>query len=211
MPVVTITRQYGAGGSEVARRVARTLGWTLIDNEFVVEVARRAGLPAEVVAAHEERAPSIDERLIRALATASPETFVPAAAEGSEEVEEERLERITERVIAEAAQHGRAVLVGRGAQYVLAQSAPAATLNVWVTAPREDRIRTIAARLQAPPAAAERTMDDTDAARDRYVRKWHGRSRQDPANYQLVVNTALLGYDGAAAVVVAAVHHRDWH
>ncbi len=210
MAVVTITRQFGAGGSEVARLVARALGWTVIDNEFIDEVSRRAGLPAEVVAAHEERAPSLNERLIRALATSSPEMFVPAAADESEEVEEEKLERITERVIAEAAAHGRAVLVGHGAQYVLAKSTPAETLNVWVTAPRAERVRTIAGRLNVPPAKAERTIDEIDAARDRYVHKWHGRARQDPANYHLVVNTGALGYAGAADLIVAAVKQRGW-
>src|SRR5438132_1252614 len=53
-PVITITRQYGSGGSAVAKRAAESLGWTLIDNEFVEEVARRAGLPAEEVAQREE-------------------------------------------------------------------------------------------------------------------------------------------------------------
>ncbi len=211
MAVVTITRQFGAGGSEIARLVAQALGWSVVDNEFVDEVSRRAGLPADVVAAHEERAPSLRERVVRALALSSPEMIVPAAAEDNADVEEEKLERITERVIGEAAQQGRVVLVGRGAQYVLAKNAPEAVLNVWVTAPRAARIRTAAARLGIAPAKAELQMDDTDAARDRYVAKWHARKRQDPTNYHLVVNTAALGYDGAAAVILAAVHHRGWH
>ncbi len=209
MPSVTITRQFGAGGSEVARRVAAALDWTLIDNQFVDEVARRAGLPAAVVAAHEERAPSLNERLVRALALSSPEMVVPSA-EDSEDIEEEKLERVTERVIAEAAAQGRVVIVGRGAQYVLAKAAAHDTFSVWVTAPRTDRIRTVAARLQVPPAKAEQTMNDVDAARDRYVQKWHGRVRADPANYHLVVNTGALGYDGAADLIVAAVKQRGW-
>src|SRR2546426_1015453 len=49
-PVITITRQYASGGSEVARLVAAELGWDVIDNEFVDEVARRAGLPPDAVA-----------------------------------------------------------------------------------------------------------------------------------------------------------------
>lgn len=210
MSTVTITRQFGAGGSEVARRAAALLGWTVIDNEFVAAVAARTGVPAETVAAHEERAPSLNERLIRALATASPEVFVPAAAEGGEEIAEDQLVEMTERIIAEAAQDGHAVLVGRGAQAVLSRRAPAETLNIYVTAPREARIRTIVERMAVTPAEAERLMDDTDAARDRYVDKWYGRKRQDPAGYHLVVNTGSLGYDGAAQLVVAAVRLRGW-
>jgi len=207
--VVTITRQYGAGGSEVARRVAASLGWTLVDNEFVEQVAARAGLPAATVAAHEERAPSLQERLIRALAAASPETFVPAAAD-DEKSTEETLVAVTERVIAEAAQHGRVVLVGRGAQAVLSQATPGEAINVYVTAPRAARIATVAGRLQIAGPEAERAIDSTDAARDRYVTKWYGRKRQDPSTYHLVVNTGQLGYDGAAGLIVAAVRQRGW-
>jgi len=76
-PIITITRQYGSGGSAVAKRAADALGWTLIDNEFVEEVARRAGLPAEEVAQREERAPGLLERLARTLAVSSPSCLSP--------------------------------------------------------------------------------------------------------------------------------------
>lgn len=210
MPTITITRQYGAGGSDVARRVADTLGWTVIDNEFVDAVAARADLPAATVAAHQERGPSLAERLARTLATASPEVFVPVAAATDPSGEEEKIVRFTERVIAEAAQHGRAVLVGRGAQAVLASARPGDALHVWVTAPREARVRTIMSRLGLDEAAAGRTTDDTDAGRDRYVMQWYRRKRQDPSNYHLVVNTHWLGYDGAAGLIVAAARQRGW-
>src|SRR2546423_2734821 len=78
-PVITITRQYASGGSEVARLVAAELGWDVIDNEFVDEVARRAGLPPDAVAQRDERAPGLLERLARTLAAGSPELFIATA------------------------------------------------------------------------------------------------------------------------------------
>src|SRR5438445_12009218 len=75
-PVITITRQYASGGSEVARLVAAELAWHVIDNEFVDEVARRAGLPPDAVAQREERAPGLLERLARTLAAGSPEMLI---------------------------------------------------------------------------------------------------------------------------------------
>src|SRR5947208_13647452 len=78
-PVITITRQYASGGSEVARLVAAALGWDVIDNEFVDEVARRAGLPPDAVAQREERAPGLWDRLARTLAAGSPAMFIPTA------------------------------------------------------------------------------------------------------------------------------------
>src|SRR2546430_689638 len=108
-PVITITRQYASGGSEVARLVAGALGWTVIDNEFVDQVAERAGLPAAEVAQLEERAPGLLERLARTLAVASPEMFLASAAAPRVEQDETTIVQVTERVIAEAAAHGRKI------------------------------------------------------------------------------------------------------
>jgi CMP/dCMP kinase len=209
MAYVTVSRQYGAGGSEVARRVAAPLHWTVVDNEFVGAVAARAGVPAAAVAAHEERVPSLLARLASALAISSPEMFVPLAATGVEP-DETTLVAVTERVIREAAAGGRVVLVGRGAQALLAGAAEPEALHVYVTAPRADRVRVVAQRLGVPEAEAARTVDGTDADRDRYVQRHYHRRRDDPANYHLVVNTGLLGYDGAADLVVAAARRRGW-
>lgn len=209
MAVVTVARQYGAGGSRVAELTARALGWTLIDNEFVQEVARRAGLPAEEVEARQERAPSLLTRLARALATASPEVFVPAAVD-AEGPAEEQIVRITERIITDAVQEGSVVVVGRAAPFVLGSAWPEWALHTYIVAPREVRLRTIAARLGVDEDEAARTTDRTDADRDRYVERWYGRHRQDPANYHLVLNTAWLGYDGAAETIVQALKRRGW-
>ena len=209
MAYVTVSRQYGAGGSEVARRVAEQLGWTVVDNEFVGAVASRAGLPVEAVAAHEERVPSLMARLALALAVSSPETFVPLAAAGGEP-DEANLVAVTERVIREAAASGHVVLVGRGAQALLANAADKEGLHVYVTAPHAVRVRVIVERLGVPESEAARAVDVTDADRDRYVQRHYQRRRDDPATYHLVVNTALLGYDGAADLVVAAARRRGW-
>jgi cytidylate kinase len=201
MAVVTITRQYGAGGSLVAQGVAGRLGWTVIDNEFIGEVARRAGLPPAQVAAREERAPSLAERLASTLAVSAPEVFIPAAAGGAQP-DEEALIRITERVIAEAATQGHAVLVGRGAAAYLGTAPEGAqALHTYVVAPRDVRVRTVMERLAVGADEASKTVDSIDAARERYLDRYYRRRRDDAANYHIVVNTAWLGYEGAADVI----------
>jgi len=207
-PLITVTRQYGSGGSAIARLVAGTLGWTVIDNEFVDQVARRAGLPAEQVAAQEERAPGLLERLARTLAVASPEMFVTTAGVPRTEDDEGTIVRVTERIIADAAADGRVVLVGRGAQAILAQRPEA--LHVYVVASRAWRARVAVQRLGVAAADAERVLDDTDRRRDRYVQEHYGRVRQDPTHYDLVVNTERLTIEGAAALVVAEARRRGW-
>jgi cytidylate kinase len=206
-PLITITRQYASGGSDIAQGVAAALKWTLIDNEFVDSVARRAGLPAAEVAQREERAPGLLERLARTLAIASPELFTGPAVSDAER-DEATIHRLTERIIHEAAALGRVVLVGRGAQAILAQRPDA--LHVYVVGSKPWRVRFAVERLGIDPARAEKLVDETDRARDQYVRTYYGRARQDAANYDLVVNAERLGVEGAAALVVAEARRRGW-
>src|SRR5882762_1750794 len=207
-PVITITRQYASGGSEAARLVAAELRWEVIDNEFVDQVARRAGLPADAVAQRDERAPGLLERLARTLAAGSPELFIATAGIPRVDPDEAAIVRLTERVIAEAAAHGRIVLVGRGAQAVLAQRPDA--LHVYVVAPKPWRMKLAVERLGVNPAEVEKVVDETDRQRDQYVRARASGRRRDVVNYDLVVNTEKLGIDGAAALVVAEARRRSW-
>jgi cytidylate kinase len=208
VPVVTITRQFASGGSEIARRAARALGWEVIDNEFVDEVARRADLPAAEVAEREERAPGLLERVARALAAGSPELTVGVAVAPLDASDEAAIVKLTERVIAEAAAHGRAVIVGRGAQAVLARHPDA--LHVYVVASKPWRVRLAVERLGVDPAHAAKVVDETDRRRDEYVKTYYGRKRDDLTTYDLVVNTERLGFEGAAGAVVGEVRRRGW-
>jgi cytidylate kinase len=210
-PLITVTRQYASGGSDVARLVAKALGWTLIDNEFVDQVARLAGLPPAEVAQLEERAPGLLERLARTLSVASPEMFITTAGAPpppAVEADEATIVKMTERVIAEAAAEGRVVLVGRGAQAVLARRPNA--LHVYVIASRPWRRKLAVERLGVDPTNVDRVLDDTDRQRDQYVKTHYGRDRQDLTAYDLVLNAERLGFEGAAALVVAEARRRGW-
>lgn len=205
--LITLSRQYGAGGSEVARLVAETLGWTVVDNDIVDRVARRAGLTPEVVARQDERVPGFVERLARALTASSQEYAVPelGIAVGQEPPD---LVRITELVVQELAAEGRVVLVGRAAPAVLGTALDA--LHVKLVAPREFRIRTAALAERVDLRSAEALMDETDANRARYHREHYGRDWDDPAHYHMVLNTGFLGFDGAGRLIVAEARHRGW-
>jgi cytidylate kinase len=181
----------------------------LIDNEFIEQVARLAGLSTDEVARREERTPGLLERLARTLAVASPEMFVSTG--GSPplvETEEETIVKMTERVITEAANEGRVVLVGRGAQAVLAKWPNA--LHVYVIASKPFRKQVAVERLGVDPANAEKVMMETDAHRDQYVKSQYGRDRQDLTQYDMVLNAERLGFEGAADVIAAEVKRRGW-
>src|SRR5688572_12641258 len=203
--LITISRQYGAGGSAVAARVAATLGWRVVDNELVERVAARAGLTPQDVAQREERVSTFIERLARTVVAATPELVVPPEAGGTAEVD---LVRLTERVVEEVAAEGRVVLVGRAAPAVLARERDA--IHVKVVAPRDWRIRAVIERLGVPMEEAARLTEETDRNRARYHRQHYQRDWADPANYHLVLNTAALGLDGAAEVIVARARALGW-
>ncbi|HMU60451.1 MAG TPA: cytidylate kinase-like family protein [Gemmatimonadales bacterium] len=206
--LITISREFGAGGSLVAAHVARALGWRLVDNDFVARVAARAGLPEAMVAMRDERAPGFKEWLLRALSRAAPELITSRSPLRPAELEEAALVKVTESVVADLATEGRVILVGRAAPAVLARKEDA--LHARLVAPRADRIRAVMARQRLGPADAERLMDDTDENRRRYHREYYDRDWADPTHFHLVLNTGLLGYDGAGDVIVDRARRLGW-
>ena len=122
MAILTVSRLYGSGGSEVAAIVAKTLGWSLLDNAVVDAVAARMGLSVAEVQAREERVPSLVERLTAAMAMGSQEWVSPMAA--AKRPTDEELIEVTHRIIDEAIARGPVVVVGRGTQEMLAVLPP---------------------------------------------------------------------------------------
>lgn len=205
--IITISRQFGAGGSEVAKRVADRLQWRVTDNEFVERVATRAGLTPDEVASREERVPNFIERLAWALASASAELAVPTGAT-MEGLSEPLMVRVTESVVAEIAREGRVVLVGRGAAAILGEQER--TLHVQVVAPVGIRAERIAGRLNITVEEARKKVQESDGRRSKYHKEYYGRDWADPVNYHLVINTGYLGLDGAADLIVREAGRRGW-
>jgi len=197
--IITISRQMGAGGGDVARRVAEELGWRVVDNELIDQIAARAGLTPEEVAEKEESAPGFLERLLRFLSKAAPE-ILKAPADPVPELEEARLVRITEDVVEDVAAEGRVVLVGRAAPAVLSREREA--LHVKIVALKPLRVEAVARRLTLSRAEAETAVSQSDANRKRYHRQYYRRDWDDAANYHMVLNTGALGVDGAVAIIV---------
>ena len=205
MPLVTISRQYGSGGSEIAERVAKALGWHLYDNVVVDEVARRLGMSVADVSAREERVPSLPERIAAAMALGMPEVM-PTVADVAMQPSEERIVSMTKRVMEEAVQAGPAVLVGRGAQCMLAVRADA--LHVYCYAPAEALESYAITNLGVAPADAKRVVAENNQQREQYVKRHWKRDWRDLSNYHLCVNTAWLGLDGSAELIVQLASER---
>jgi cytidylate kinase len=205
MPIVTVSRQYGSGGSEVADRVARALGWHLYDNDVVDQVASRLGITSAEVSAREERVPSLMERMTSAMALGVPEVM-PIAGDIVAHPSEERMVEMTQRVIEDAVRAGPAVLVGRGAQCMLANREDA--LHVYCYAAFPDLVRYAIDHLGESPADAPRRVQEVNHQREEYVKHHWKRDWRDLANYDLCVNTGRLGLDGAAELITQVARER---
>jgi CMP/dCMP kinase len=212
MPVITISRQFGAAGVPVGRALAELLGAEFLDRAIVAQVALRSGIPETELETYDERLPSFWQRVAAALTTSSPEVAMPAspfADELSHLTSHDRLVTITRSVIEEAADRGNTVIVGRGAAFILAGRE--GTLHVQLHASLDARIRYLMSRVEETPGETlpdERSLRDLcrsiDAARADYIRGTFNADWLDARHYDLSIDTGRLGVDGAVKVIAAA-------
>jgi cytidylate kinase len=202
--IITVSRLYGSGGSEVAAVTAKLLGWSLLDNSVVDAVAARMGLSAAEVRDREERVPSLVERLTSAMAMGTQEWAAPIAA--AKRPTDEQLIEVTRHIIEEAIAAGPVVVVGRGAQEMQAERED--SLHVFCYAPRKALIARTMQREGVGAEEAARLVDSTNKERDQWVRLHWERDRRALENYDLSVNTSRLGIEGSAQLIVSAAKIR---
>ncbi|HEY5085873.1 MAG TPA: cytidylate kinase-like family protein [Gemmatimonadaceae bacterium] len=201
MSIITISRTYCSGGSNVAVRIADALGWSLLDNAVIDEVAARTGLSTSEVAAREERRPSLAERVATAMAMSTQEMMSPLAVAQFPPTEQ-RLLDVTRTVIEEAAMRDSVVIVGRGAQMMLGSRSN--VFGVFCYAPLEALTRRCMQRDQLDHAHAEKRVLQVNQERSAWVKSNWGRDWRGIENYHLCVNTDALGVEGAADAVMRA-------
>lgn len=197
---------FGSGGSDVAKRVSRALGWPLLDNALVDEVADRLGISRSEVSALEERVPSLAERIASSLAMSAPELAVPMDDAPMMETQETQIVSVTKRVVDEAIQQGNAVLVGRGAQSMLAERPDA--LHVFCYAPKTFLVQYAIANRGIPAETAAQEVEKRNKQREQYVKRHWGRDWRALHNYHLCLDTGRLGIERAADLVVHAARDR---
>jgi len=201
---------YGAGGETVGGLVAERLGAELVDSKIFEEVAQRLELPPDEVEKHEEVPGSFMNRVLQALGTASIEFAAPPEATAwtppyTDLTPDTRkaVLQITQEVIREAARTGNAVIVGRGAAYILRDEPRA--LHVFLRGSERDRIAALRQSFGFSEEEARSRIKRVDANRRAYVRQVYNHDWLDASHYHLVLDTGWLGYERSAAAIVAAV------
>lgn len=202
MGVVTVSRQYGAGGMTVATAIAESLGYRFADREIVEQAAARVGLDEDLADHLDERVPALVEKVGLALAAASPEfgLVAPPAADDRLLAEEVR------HVLESMASAGGFVVMGRGGQAAL-QDRPDA-VHVLLVGELPDRVARVMRSQQLPENEAREACRRVDAERAGYVRRFYGVDISDPLLYDAVLNTSRLGTDGAADVTAKIARSR---
>jgi cytidylate kinase len=187
-PIVTVSRQAGSRGTDLARLVSESLGFSFWDQELVNRIAEQIGAPEAMLRA-------VDEHPRGRLAD-----LLSGILMGDRSTEEEYFAQLV-RLVGSLAERGGAVIVGRGAQFVVgAESA----LRVRVVAPLDARVHTLAAQRGIRDAEARAEVERLDRERGAFMRHHYDRDVTDPAAYDLLINSATLPMESAVRVVVAA-------
>ena len=175
-PVITVSRLYGSGGTEIARRVADRLGYALFDREIIEAVSREAGVQQIILDALDERTRSSIEQWMDGVlhqSILSANEFVAALG----------------RTLITLSRLGSAVIVGRGANFLLEHEP---SLHVRVVASEASRIESVMRTMNMSRDAATDSVHTKDRERRGFVEKYLHRNIDDATAYHLVLNTDRL-------------------
>lgn len=203
--IITIEREYGCGGGEIAQQLADRMGWKLWDQLLTCEIARLANCDQSEVERREERTDPLYYRLFKSILLGS--------FEGSLNVhrlkllDADSILRITERVVQEAAAAGNCVIVGRGSQHFLRNRADA--LRVFLYAPREEKVRRLRSRGKSE-AEAEELVDTVDRDRSAFVKKYFHLEWPNRSLYHAMINTAA-GDETVVRVILGLAKGLEGH
>src|SRR5271154_1806162 len=182
--IVTIEREYGSGGGEIAQLLAEHLGWKLWDQLLTEEIARLADCPKAVVQVREERTDPLYYRLFK--------SFLRGSYEGSlnahklKLVDAECILQFTKQVVQQAAKAGNSVIVGRGAHRFLRDRSD--TLRIFLYAPREDKVQRLLAKGKSE-SEAEHLIETVDQERMDFIQKYFHAEWPERAAYHAMINT----------------------
>ncbi len=199
--LITLSREYGAGASELAALLRTALGWRVLDADIALTVAGRLGLSRASLAQWDEHAPGFFERIGGALMIGTPE--VPVAVEVASLPQAGDVAAATRDFLVEAAASSPAIIVGHGAQAIFAERPR--TLRVRLVAPIADRSRRIATRRGCTEKEAVAMAHHFDHDRAHYVKAFYGRDVTDPLLYTLQINTGEIAMPDAVTIVRAVL------
>jgi cytidylate kinase len=194
--LITIEREYGCGGGAIASQLASHLGWKLWDHLLTEEIARVAHVDPSAVTRCEERMDSRVHRLAKAFWRGSYERSAPL---GNQIFDADHMMSLMQGIMNGIAREGNAVVVGRGAPYLLRENPD--VFHVFLYAPRAEKIRRLVNEGHAQ-SEAEDLVDSVDRERIAYIKHYFNADWPTRSLYHLMLNTAV----GNDAVIKTILH-----
>lgn len=189
LPVITLSREPGSGGRFVAKAVAEKLGLELFHEGLINAMAENADTSGRVIRTLDEKGLSMLEDWV-------------SAAISDRHLWPDEFSRTLMRVIGTIGRHGKAIIVGRGANFVLP---PENRFRVRIIAPLEKRINCVAETHGISKSEAKKRVLHTESNRQAFIRKYFYSDISDTANYDMVLNTGTLSVEKAAAAICGVV------
>ena len=194
--IVTIEREFGSGGQDIARKLAARLGWKLWDELLTLELARLTKCAPHAVERREWRKDPLVYRIFKSFLRGAFEGSLPPTSQ-LELLDADRIAKLSERLVRDAADGGPCIIVGRGSQYFLKNRSD--VLRVFLYAPRGAKIRRLVSAGTSENVAVEQ-IETVDSERAAFIKKYLGHDWPDRYLYHLMLNT-----DGGEDSVVSLI------
>ncbi|HCP24777.1 MAG: cytidylate kinase-like family protein [SAR202 cluster bacterium] len=227
MPVITINGPIGCGSVTIGQMVAEQLHLSFVDRLVFTEASRIVGTPVGTLIAKEQRVDRFKDRMGRFVQTMlersamsgvsgepyfgrgienlPPETYMDLAGEGggvAQKLDDKTFIEATSKVVKDIHSKGDAVIIGRGANQILADASH--TLHVGLLAPMEVRVKTLMDREHFDREEAEIHVEELERAREDYIYKFWKVHPNEPQHYHMVLNMGKMSPKTAAEVIVHA-------
>jgi len=197
MAIITISRQFGAGGKTLGDRLAKRLGYRYVDEGMIQEVAAKAKVSPEGVAGFEGHAGG---RLTRLLDKVVSRDFIDRLLAGQKGyLDERRYVALVREIIEQLYEEGQVIIIGRGGQFILAEKDKAR--HVLLVSDKESRARFLVETYQLSRTKAEEVIERADQRRRSFLGLF-GRDPDDPSLYHMTVNTGRVSLDRAEELII---------
>ena len=200
--IITIGREYGSGGREIGKLLAEKLGVSFYDKEIISLAAEKSGLSPEFIKSNEQRSSGSIVHSMGVSAHYQGGFFAPHHLPLTETIFISQAQ-----VIRDIAAKERAVIVGRCADYILAGRKN--TVNIFIHAPKEDRVRRIMAIYGLSEADALKEIARSDKERGNHYFRYTDLKWGKAQNYDLCVNSSLLGIEGTVEMLMDVAKLED--
>jgi CMP/dCMP kinase len=200
---ITVSREYGSGGGEFATRLARRLGWDLVDHAIIEHTARSLGTSVEEVEAHDEATGGFVAQLLEAMRGLDAGYIAMAGAPPQAFLSTEDYRRTADDIVRAAAARGRVVIVGRASQVILAGRRD--VMHVRIVAPLAQRVEYVIGREGLNRDSAEARIHHKDHERASYLEREYHHRPDEAQLYDVVVNTSRLDLDSVVDLTCLTV------